>query len=98
MPQIQVDLISDTATRPSAAMKQAMVDAPLGDEQKGEDPTVRRLEERMAELLGCERALFVVSATMANQIALAIHAQAGDEIVCHRTAHVVNHESGGTTM
>jgi threonine aldolase len=95
---ILVDLISDTATRPSAAMKQAMIDAPLGDEQKGEDPTVRRLEDKMAELLGFERALFVVSATMANQIALAIHAQAGDEIVCHRTAHVVNHESGGTTM
>lgn len=93
-----VDLISDTATRPSRAMKQAMMDAALGDEQKGEDPTVRALEERMATLLGMERALFLVSATMGNQIALALHAQAGDEIVAHRTAHVINHESGGTTM
>ena len=93
-----IDLVSDTATRPSAAMKQAMFDAPLGDEQKGEDPTVRALEERMAAMLGAECALFLVSATMGNQIALALHAGAGDEIICHRTAHVLNHESGGTSM
>ncbi len=93
-----VDLVSDTATRPSAAMKRAMVDAELGDEQKGEDPTVRKLEERTAALLGHERALFLPSATMANQIALAIHCQAGDEVVCHRTAHVYNHECGGTAI
>jgi threonine aldolase len=93
-----IDLVSDTATRPTAAMKQAMMAAPLGDEQKGEDPTVRALEERMAELLGLEAALFLPSATMGNQIALALHAGAGDEIVCHRTAHVLNHESGGTAM
>ncbi|HEY4221767.1 MAG TPA: GntG family PLP-dependent aldolase [Myxococcota bacterium] len=93
-----VDLNSDTATRPSPEMKHAMFDAPLGDEQKGEDPTVRGLEDRMAQLLGMESALFVVSATMGNQIALALHAGAGDEIVCHRTAHVVNHECGGVSM
>lgn len=93
-----IDLVSDTATRPSAAMKHAMVEAPLGDEQKGEDPTVRALEERMASMLGMESALSLVSATMGNQIALALHAGAGDEIVCHRTAHVLNHESGGTSM
>jgi threonine aldolase len=93
-----IDLVSDTATRPSPEMKRAMIEAPLGDEQKGEDPTVRALEERMATMLGMESALFVVSATMANQIALALHAGAGDEIVCHRTAHVLNHESGGTSM
>lgn len=97
-PAIVVDLVSDTATRPTAAMKRAMMEAPLGDEQKGEDPTVRALEERMAALLGHETALFVPSATMGNQIALALHAGAGDEIVCHRTAHVLNHESGGTSM
>lgn len=93
-----IDLVSDTATRPSAEMKRAMIEAPLGDEQKGEDPTVRAIEERMAALLGMESALFVVSATMANQIALALHAGAGDEVVCHRTAHVLNHEGGGTSM
>ena len=95
---MMIDLVSDTATRPSEAMKRAMIEAPLGDEQKGEDPTVRALEERMAALLGQERALFLVSATMGNQIALALHAGAGDEVVCHRTAHVLNHESGGTSM
>lgn len=93
-----IDLVSDTATRPSAEMKRAMIEAPLGDEQKGEDPTVRAIEERTAALLGMESALFMVSATMANQIALALHAGAGDEIICHRSAHVLNHESGGTSM
>jgi threonine aldolase len=93
-----IDLVSDTATRPGPDMKRAMIEAPLGDEQKGEDPTVRAIEERMASMLGMEHAMFVVSATMANQIALALHAGAGDEIVCHRTAHVLNHESGGTSM
>ncbi|MCC7073012.1 MAG: aminotransferase class I/II-fold pyridoxal phosphate-dependent enzyme [Deltaproteobacteria bacterium] len=95
---LKVDLVSDTATRPTDAMKRAMMSAPLGDEQKGEDPTVRAFEERMAALLGTERALFVPSATMGNQIALALHAQAGDEVVCHRTAHVLNHEGAGAAM
>lgn len=93
-----LDLISDTATLPTDDMKRAMMAAPLGDEQKGEDPTVLALEERMASLLGHERALFVPSATLANQIALALLAQAGDEIICHRTAHVLNHECGGVAM
>lgn len=93
-----VDLISDTATLPSPAMKQAMMDAALGDEQRGEDPTVCALEERMASVLGQEAALFLPSATMGNQIALALHAGAGDEVICHRTAHVLNHESGGASM
>lgn len=96
--EILVDLVSDTATRPTDAMKRAMMAAPLGDEQKGEDPTVRALEERMAALLGTERAMFMVSATMGNQIALALHAQAGDEVICHRTAHVLNHEGAGAAM
>lgn len=96
--QTLVDLVSDTATRPSEAMKRAMFDAPLGDEQKGEDPTTNKLEARVAQLLGHEAALFVPSATAANQIALALHCQAGDEVVCHRTAHVYNHECGGTAI
>lgn len=93
-----VDLISDTATRPTEGMLRAMAEAPLGDEQKGEDPTTHRLEEWAAELLGKERALFLPSATMANQIALALLCEAGDEVICHRTAHVYNHETGGTAM
>lgn len=93
-----VDLVSDTATRPSAAMLEAMAKAPLGDEQKGEDPTTNLLEERAAALLGTERALFLPSATMANQIALALHCGPGDEVVCHKTAHVYNYETGATAV
>ncbi len=93
-----IDLGSDTATRPSAAMKRAMSEALLGDEQRGEDPTTTALEERVAALLGFERGLFLPSATMANQIALALHAGAGDEIIAHRSAHVVHYEGGGTSM
>ncbi|MBM4281126.1 MAG: aminotransferase class I/II-fold pyridoxal phosphate-dependent enzyme [Deltaproteobacteria bacterium] len=90
-----IDLVSDTVTLPTKAMKQAMVDAALGDEQRGEDPTTAHLEERVAALLGAERALLLPSATMGNQIALALHAGAGDEVVAHRTSHVVHYEGGG---
>jgi len=76
-------------------MKEAMFSAPLGDEQRRSDPTVRLLEERIAELVGKERAILVPSATMANQIGLALHAAPGDEVLCHRTAHVINSEGGG---
>lgn len=93
-----VDLISDTATRPVPAMLEAMARAPLGDEQKGEDPTTKLLEERAAALLGTEAALFLPSATLANQIALALHCGPGDEVVCHRTAHIYNYETGGTAV
>ena len=93
-----VDLGSDTATRPTAGMKRAMSGAPTGDEQKAEDPTVCALEERVAGMLGMPRAMFVPSATMANQIAVAVQCGAGDEVICHRTAHVVNHEGGGLSI
>lgn len=93
-----VDLVSDTATRPTAGMLRAMSEAPLGDEQKGEDPTTSRLEQRAAELLGTEAALLLPSATLANQIALALLCDGGDEVVCHRTAHVYNYETGGTAI
>ena len=89
------DLISDTVTRPSAAMREAMASAEVGDEQRGEDPTVRALEERMAALLGMDGAVFVPSASMANQIAVQLHTGPGDEVVAHATAHVINHEGGG---
>jgi threonine aldolase len=92
---ISVDLISDTVTRPSAAMRRAMADAEVGDEQNREDPTVNRLQERVAALLGKEAALFLPSGTMCNQVAFAVHCRAGDEILLHETAHPLLYEAGG---
>ncbi|HJU18130.1 MAG TPA: GntG family PLP-dependent aldolase [Stellaceae bacterium] len=89
-----IDLRSDTITRPGAAMRRAMAEAPVGDDQYGEDPSVNRLQQRVAELLGKEAALFVPSGTMANQIALKILTRPGDDVVVGEEAHVVWHESG----
>ena len=90
----RIDLRSDTVTLPSPAMRQAMAAAPVGDDQYGEDPSVNRLQERIAELLGKEAALFVPSGTMANQIALKILTRPGDDVVVGDEAHIVWHESG----
>ena len=90
----RIDLRSDTVTRPSAGMRQAMAAAPVGDDQYGEDPSVNRLQERIAELLGKEAALFVPSGTMANQIGLKILTRPGDEVILGDEAHMVWHESG----
>jgi threonine aldolase len=92
---IAVDLISDTVTRPGAAMRRAMADAEVGDEQNREDPTVNRLQEMVAALLGKEAALFLPSGTMCNQVAFAVHCRAGDEILLHETAHPLLYEAGG---
>jgi threonine aldolase len=89
-----IDLRSDTVTLPSADMRQAMAAAPVGDDQYGEDPSVNRLQERIAELLGKEAALFVPSGTMANQIGLKVLTRPGDEVVLGHEAHMVWHESG----
>jgi threonine aldolase len=89
-----VDLRSDTVTRPTPAMRKAMAEAEVGDDVFGEDPTVKRLEERVAELLGTEAALFVPSGTMANQIALKSHLRPGDEVIIGRDAHCWRHEAG----
>jgi threonine aldolase len=89
-----LDLISDTQTQPTPEMWDAMRRAELGDEQKHEDPTVNALQERAAGLLGQEAALFLPTATVANQIALALHCGPGDEVLCHRSAHVFNYETG----
>ena len=94
MPVSRIDLRSDTVTLPSPGMRQAMAAAPVGDDQYGEDPSVNRLQERIAELLGKERALFVPSGTMANQIGLKILTRPGDEVVLGEEAHIVWHESG----
>ena len=89
-----VDLRSDTVTKPTAAMRQAMAEAEVGDDVFGEDPTVRRLEEQVAELLGKEAAVFVPSGVMGNQIALALHARPGDEVVLAERSHIFHYESG----
>jgi len=91
---MKVDLRSDTVTRPSAAMREAMAAAPVGDDAYGEDPTVNELQRRVAELLGKESALYVPSGTMANQIAIRCQTHHGDEIVMERTCHPFNFESG----
>jgi threonine aldolase len=90
-----VDLYSDTVTRPTPAMRRAMADAPVGDEQNREDPTVNRLQAVVAELVGKEAALFLPSGTMCNQVAFAVHCRAGDEILLHETAHPLLYEAGG---
>ncbi len=93
-----IDLSSDTATRPSTEMRAFMMQAPVGDEQKQEDPTVNALQERVAALLGKEAALFVPSATMANEIAVKVHTRPGDEVILDRTAHLVHAEAGGPAV
>src|ERR1700719_3598722 len=93
-PMTRVDLRSDTVTRPSPGMRRAMAEAPVGDDQYGEDPSVNRLQERIAELLGKEAALFVPSGTMANQIGLKLLTRPGDDVVVGEEAHIVWHESG----
>src|SRR5215510_1890372 len=89
-----IDLRSDTVTRPTPAMRAAMAEAEVGDDVFGEDPTVRRLEERVADLLGCEAALFVPTGTMANQLALRAQTHHGEEVIIGRGAHCWRHESG----
>jgi threonine aldolase len=90
-----IDLRSDTVTQPTPAMRRAMAEALVGDDVYGEDPSVTLLERRTAELLGKEAALFVPSGTMANQIAVGVHAGPGDELICETTAHVYVWEAGG---
>ncbi len=98
LPPGTADFFSDTKSLPSPQMREAAMDAPIGDEQKGEDPTTTRLLERAAELLGKEDALFMPSATMANEIAVAVHCRPGDEMICERASHLVNFEAGGPGM
>jgi threonine aldolase len=89
-----IDLRSDTVTRPSAGMRDAMAAADVGDDQFGEDPTVNRLQERVAELLGKEAALWVPSGTMANQVALRVLTRPGDDVIVARESHAMLHETG----
>src|SRR3984885_10109468 len=95
MPDPAIDLRSDTGTRPTVAMRAAMQAAEFGDDVFHEDPTVQRLEERVAALLGKDAALFVPSGTMSNQIAVRIHTQPGDELLCDLGCHIFQYEAGG---
>lgn len=90
-----IDFYSDTVTRPSQGMREAMVQAEVGDEQKGEDPTTRALEERVAQLVGKETATFFPSATMANEIAILLFCERGDELVAAENCHLFTAEAGG---
>ena len=89
-----IDLRSDTVTKPSREMREFMMTAEVGDDVFGEDPTVNKLQEKVAELLGKEAALFVPSGTMGNQLCIKAHTQPWDEIICDKDAHIYNYESG----
>lgn len=89
-----IDLRSDTVTRPSEAMRKAMYNAEVGDDVFKEDPTVNKLEQFAADLLGKEAALYVSSGVMGNQICLNVLTNPGDEVICERDAHIFNYESG----
>lgn len=89
-----IDLRSDTVTKPSPGMREAMARAEVGDDVYGEDPTVNRLQERAASLLGKEAALFVPSGIMANQLSLRVHTRPGDEVIIESRSHIVRYEHG----
>ena len=89
-----IDLRSDTVTRPTEGMRRAIYEAEVGDDVFGDDPTVNRLQEKAAEILGKEAGLFVPSGTMANQVSIASHTSPGDEVYCEEGCHMLNFEGG----
>jgi len=89
------EFYSDTQTRPSRAMREAMLDAPVGDERHHDDPTTSALCARVADMLGMEAAMFLPSGTMCNEIAIAVQCRPGDEVICGRESHIIFAESGG---
>lgn len=93
-----IDLRSDTVTKPTEAMRKAMATAEVGDDVLGEDPTVNRLQDRIASILGKEAGLFVPSGTMANQVAIKSHIQPGDEIIIDQNAHIFYYECGAAAV
>ncbi|MDI6600731.1 MAG: low-specificity L-threonine aldolase [Thermoanaerobacteraceae bacterium] len=93
-----IDIRSDTVTQPTQAMREAMYSAEVGDDVYGEDPTVNRLEEMAAEIMGKEAAIFVTSGTQGNQTAVLTHTNRGDEIILEETAHIFTHEVAGTAF
>jgi len=95
MNPLRVDLYSDTQSRPTPQMRRFMVQAEVGDEQRGEDPTVLQLCEKVSELLKKEDAIFLPSGTMCNEIAYRVHCEPGDEVIVDKTGHALHFESGG---
>ncbi|SDQ79130.1 threonine aldolase family protein [Flagellimonas zhangzhouensis] len=93
-----INLISDTVTRPSAGMLEAMMAAKVGDDVFKNDPTVNALEAKVADYFGMEAALFFPSGTMTNQTAIKIHTQPGDQLICDKYAHIYNYEGGGVSF
>ena len=90
-----IDLRSDTVTRPTKGMLEAMFSAKLGDDVYGEDPSVNELEAKVASIFGFESAVFCPSGTMTNQVAIKTHTIPGDEVICDNTSHIYNYEGGG---
>lgn len=95
---MEINLISDTVTKPTKLMMKAMMNAEVGDDVFGADPTVNALQEKVAKLFNMEAALFFPSGTMANQTAIKIHTQPGDRMFCDKWAHVYNYEGGGAAF
>lgn len=95
---MNINLISDTVTQPSKGMLEAMMNAPVGDDVFKTDPSVNALEAKTAELFGMEAALFFPSGTMANQTAIKLHTQPGEQLICDKYAHVYNYEGGGVSF
>jgi threonine aldolase len=93
-PPVRINLLSDTQTRPTSGMREAMARAEVGDEQIGDDPSVNLLNERVADLLGKEAAVFMPSGTMCNIAATLVHCRPGDEILAHESAHIIAREGG----
>ncbi len=93
-PPIRINLYSDTQTRPTGPMREAMARAEVGDEQHGNDPTVHALCDRVAALLGKEAAMFLPSGTMCNVVAILTHCRPGEEVIAHETAHILTSEGG----
>lgn len=90
-----IDFRSDTVTKPSAAMREFMLTAKVGDDVFGDDPTINELQRIAAEMFGMEAGLYCASGTMTNQIAINVHTQPGDEVICHEEAHIYRYEGGG---
>ena len=90
-----IDLRSDTVTKPTPGMLDAMMTAKVGDDVYGEDPTVNALEKKLADMFGKQAAIYCASGTMTNQIAINVHVRPGDEVICDQMAHIYNYEGGG---
>ncbi|MET2985292.1 threonine aldolase family protein [Aureibaculum conchae] len=95
---MQINLLSDTVTKPTKGMLEAMFNAEVGDDVFNADPTVIQLQEKIATLFGMESALFFPSGTMANQVAIKIHTQPGEQLICDKWSHVYNYEGGGASF